>query len=54
MEVSGQLHAPGRSHPCIHWIWGWVGSRGGGVAYITENTDPVKIYSFYLKYFSIL
>jgi hypothetical protein len=29
MEVSGQLHAPGRFTPGTHWIVGWVGSRVG-------------------------
>jgi hypothetical protein len=34
MEVSGQLHAPGRftpreRAPGIHWIGGWVGPRTG-------------------------
>jgi hypothetical protein len=34
MEVSGQLHAPGRFYPWerapgTHWIREWVGPRGG-------------------------
>jgi hypothetical protein len=41
MEVSGQLHAPGRFTSGIHWIEGWVGPRANACP--CQESNPSRL-----------